>query len=115
MTAGVYDITIEQGATFPFVVAVQDENGAPRPLTGYTAKMQVRPTVDSSTKILDLSTGGSGIVIDEPNGTITITVTATATALLNFTTAVYDLEITSGATVERILEGNVTLSKEVTR
>jgi hypothetical protein len=39
---------------------------------------------------------------------------ATNTASLDFDNAVYDLELFSGATVDRIIEGRVFLSKEIT-
>ena len=44
---------------------------------------------------------------------IKLSMTATATAALDFETAVYDLELVSGAEVTRLIEGIVTLSKEV--
>ena len=60
--------------------------------------------------------GGIAIVGDGSAGQFTITMTAAATALLNFSSLKYDLEAVSGAgTVTRLLEGIITLSKEVTK
>ena len=42
MTAGIYNATIDQGATWSVTVTYTDSNGAPINLTGYTAAMQVR-------------------------------------------------------------------------
>ena len=44
---------------------------------------------------------------------IELSMTATATAALDFDTGVYDLELVSGTEVTRLLEGIVTLSREV--
>jgi hypothetical protein len=49
------------------------------------------------------------------SGTIFYEITAAQTAAMNFTKAVYDIEIYSGSYVDRIMEGNVSFSKEVTR
>jgi hypothetical protein len=49
------------------------------------------------------------------SGSVGIFISATSSSALDFTEAVYDLEITSGSIVTRILEGKVKLSKEVTR
>ena len=40
--------------------------------------------------------------------------TATNTAALDFDNAVYDLELVAGAAIDRIIEGRVFLSKEIT-
>jgi len=47
------------------------------------------------------------------NCNIEVSMTASATAALDFETAVYDLELVSGVAVTRLIEGIVTLSKEV--
>ena len=50
---------------------------------------------------------------DPTNCNIEVSMTAAATAALDFEMAVYDLELVSGAEVTRLIEGIVTLSKEV--
>ena len=118
MSAANYDITCEQGATFSRKFTVNDNSTPPvaRDLSTYSGRMQVRPDVDSSTTLLDLiSTGGSPAITLNSSGEIEITVTATATAALS-QGGVYDLEIESGSgTVERVIQGNFILDKEVTR
>ena len=76
--------------------------------------MQVRPDLGSSTKLLDLTSAAGDITLNS-SGEIEITVSATATAALS-QGGIYDLEIVdaSGA-VERVVQGDFTLSKEVTR
>lgn len=90
---------------------------APVNLAGYEARMQVRANLAAADTILDLTTDpGGGITLGGSEGVITITVDAADTAALNFTSAVYDLELLSPTgVVTRLMEGKVTLKKEVTR
>lgn len=126
MAAGKYSFIIEQGATFNIQLDWTDGNGDPIDLTGYHARMQLRPTVESSDVILSLSSSldvsGSGIFLrgsanDLPltSGSIGIYIAADTSQNLDFNEAYYDLEIVSGATVTRLVEGKVKLSKNVTR
>ncbi len=125
MSAGKYNITIEQGATYQIELQYKDSNNQPINLTGYSGRMQIRPSIGSTTSYLYLSsslnTDGTGLNFSGSNGTtspvsgsIGIFISAATSSLLTFTTGVYDLEIQSGSVVTRLLQGNVQLSKEVT-
>jgi hypothetical protein len=112
MAAGKYDFVIEQGATFSRAIDVSDVITS---LVGFTARMQVRPSVTSSTTYLSL-TDTSGLLIDTSLSTITISLSAATTLAQTWTTGVYDLELVSSSSdVTRLLEGTVTISPEVTR
>jgi hypothetical protein len=114
MRAGKYDITIEQGAGFELPVTFRP-GGVLADWTGCTARMQVRPKLGSSTKLVELTTGNTGINL-EVDGHLTLLMPAMDTAALKFDRAVYDLEIVpTGAEPYRLLEGIVFLSREVTR
>jgi hypothetical protein len=116
MAAGKLDLFVEQGATFTYTLTLTDDVGAPVNLTGYTARMQMRRAVQATPALISLTTENGRITITPLTGVITLTIEAAATASLNFQTAVYDLEIQSaGGIVTRVLQGNVALSKEVTR
>lgn len=114
MPAGNYDLTIEQGATFAQRITYKVPAGTPVDLTGYTARLQVRRTA-ASPVALSLTTENGGITLGGAAGTIDLAITATATAAIAADAYVYDLELVSGATVTRLLEGNVVVSREVTR
>jgi hypothetical protein len=116
MAAPTYNFEIEQGTTTVKVLQYTDSSGNPIPLTGYTARMQMRPTVGSLIKYLDLATSpGTGIVITALTGVITITISAATSATIP-TDGVYDLEIESGSgVVTRLLQGAISISQEVTR
>jgi hypothetical protein len=119
MTAGIYNATIDQGATWSVTVTYKDSTGAPINLTGYTARMQVRANVTSNTVIATLSTtaGSEGtITLGGTAGTVDLLISATNTAALTTGQYVYDLELVSGGgVVTRLLEGNFKVSAEVTR
>ena len=92
------------------------EYNKPIDLTGFTARMQVRPKLDSNIIILSLSTENGGITVDNITKMITLSIPAEITAQLSFTTAVYSLEMVSnGGQVTPFIGGTVSLVKEVTR
>lgn len=118
MPAGLYDMMCEQGATFSRVITWKDAGSDPVDLTGYTARMQVRPTVTSDTITLDLTSANGGLVFKTPRtlGQIEVVVSATTTAGLTPGSYVYDLELVSStAVVTRLLQGKFTVKAEVTR
>ena len=122
MGAGKYNFIIEQGADLNRVLNPKASDGSPIDLTDYSARMKMRETVDNATVIDDLTTANGRITLQDytqdsqtfwrlilhfPNAT---------TSAYTFKTCVYDLEIIDGSDiVTRMLEGVITLSKEVTR
>ena len=111
MAAGTYNFTIEQGTTFNRVLTLQ-ENSSAMNLTGYSVASQIRSTHDSSPVVGTISCTLS----NASGGEITLTMTNSTTSGIEEGIYVYDIEITSGAgSVTRILQGNVTVSPEVTR
>jgi hypothetical protein len=131
MSAGRYPIYIEQGATIDFEVQYKDSNGNPVNLTGYGARMQIRPSVSSNEIYLSLTSNlnadGTGINMSgsspykpPTSGSLGIYIASCTSSMLDFGDAVYDLEIFAPINVDcpivtRILQGPVRLSKEVTR
>jgi hypothetical protein len=128
MAAGKYSFTIEQGATFNLDIRYKDSNKNPIDLTGYSGRMQIKSGYadDNPTLYATLSSSlrpdGTGLNFSGSNGTspttsgsIGIYISAATASLFTFDKAYYDLELYSGSVVTRILEGQVKLSKEVTR
>lgn len=89
----------------------------PVDLTGYTARMQIRESLDSATALHSMTTDPSGgIVLGATNGSITLSIPATVTAGFDFDTAVYDLELVSSTgVVTEVVSGIVSLVREATR
>jgi len=122
MAAGQYNFTLEQGSTLIKQFTYKDSNGTVVNLNGYTASMQIRPDINSETKIADFNSsilnGGLSIIPTSGSaisGTIQLNIHAESSSLYTFETAVYDIEIKSGDIVTRLLQGRIKLSKEVTR
>jgi hypothetical protein len=128
MAAGKYSFTIEQGSTLNFEIQYKDSNNLPVNLTGYSGKMMIRSNYADNNPITyailssSLAADGTGLNFSGSNGTtpptsgsIGIFISAPSASALTFASARYDLEITLGTTVTRLLEGQVSLSKEVTR
>jgi len=126
MSAGRYSFVIEQGSTLNLELQYKDASGNPIDLTDYNGRMQIRPSIASSTIYISLSSSlqadGTGLNFSGSNGStpptsgsIGVYISAISSSLLDFDQAVYDLEIYSGSYVSRILEGQIKLSKEVTR
>jgi hypothetical protein len=88
---------------------------APTSLVGYTARMQIRATIDATDFLFELTTENGGIVLDTNLQTITLLISATTTATATFSSAVYSLEMVKSGVVTTIMTGNVSLVKEVTR
>jgi hypothetical protein len=115
MPASTYNLSIEQGATFRLALVWKDSEGDPVDLTGYTARMQIRPAVASTEVLLSL-TSGSGITLGGATGAVNVLATAAQTAAIDSKKGVYDLELQSAdGTVTRLLQGVVIVSPEVTR
>jgi hypothetical protein len=107
---------VNSAAYSPYTSGGMVEYNTPVPITGYTAQMQIRETVESPTVIAELSTANNRIVIDPVNYTITMTLPASLTATFNFDAAVYSCELTDAqGIVMPFLTGSITLVKEVTR
>ena len=116
MSAGVHNFDITKGSTLSKTFTWKDSAGSVIDITGFTARMQVRPTQESATKILDLTTENGGITLGGAAGTIVLAATAVATAAITQERGVYDLELVSGGgVVTPLLKGIINFIPEVTR
>lgn len=115
MGAAIYHIKLEQGSTFNLAATYKDSSGSPINLSGYTARMQMRKSIDDASPIIELTTANGRISIDGPTGKVTMTIAAGDTATLDAGDGVYDLELVSGSVVEKLIKGTFTVEREVTR
>lgn len=113
MSAGKYDIVIEQGATFPLPLTVK-QGGVPIVFTGINIRMQIREQHNSTVLLTLNSDTAEGIVITNP-GQIAITITDEQTDLLTIARGVYDIrmEFADGHS-EYLLRGQVVVIPRVT-
>lgn len=110
--AGLYNITIEQGATFTETYTWKDGSGNLVNLSGYTAKMQIRDHAGNI--LLDLANVAGGLSINAAAGSVTVTIDATTTGAITWRSGVYDLKLSSASYTKRLLEGEVSVSPQET-
>lgn len=132
MTTGRVNFVCSQGSTFNPTITYKLKNqnydpnieedeetnpkSVPVDLTGYSSRLQVREFHYSQNKIIDLSTINNGITLGGSAGTINLFLSASSSSLIEAGDFVYDLELeSSNGTINRILEGNFTVTPEVTR
>lgn len=119
MTAVKKDLYIEQGATFTFsfqwVRGETAETATPVDLTGFTGRMQIRQA-QKKPVLAEVASGDGVTLIESAQGRVEISFSDLKTDGLTFPKAVYDLEMEApDGTVYRLLEGNVTVSPNITQ
>jgi len=122
MAAGKFNFVIEQGTTLDFDVEYKDSTNTAVDLSDHTGRMQIKDKIGGNTTHITLSSSLSGDntgldFTEASNGKIKVFISANSSSALDFNKAVYDLEIVSGSAfpiVTRLLQGTVTLDKEVT-
>lgn len=108
-------LQIDQYGKLEFTVAVLAA-GVAKPLTGWTAKMQIRTKKTSGTVLAEYSTEDGTISINGPLGQVLVDVPGARTAALNVTSGVYDLYVIDPSSEPfRVLEGSVLVSLSTTR
>lgn len=116
MAAAEYNFEIEQGASFSKTVVWKDGDGAPVDLTSYAARMQVRQSVSAAEVLFEFTTENGRIALGGTAGSVTLTATAVDTAAITWRRGKYDLELVApDNSVTRLLFGQITVSREVTR
>lgn len=118
MQPGHIDLEVYKGSTFTKVI--QWKTGEPAVavnLTGCTARMQIRKSVNDTVILDTLTTENSRLQIhDAINGKFKIMIPANISSAYTFASAVYDLEIIfTDLSVVRVIEGCLTAVPEVTR
>ena len=92
------------------------EYNTPVDISNYSARMQIRENVESTTVIHSATSQNGQVMLSNEFKTITINIPAKITQEFTFETAVYSLELyTAGGIVIPFITGNLTLIPEVTR
>lgn len=109
--ASVSNLAIDQGSNTTVTILVTDDTGTARNLSGYSARGQLKRSFYST------SNTAFTININNPSeGEVILSLTADQTANLKYGRYVYDVELVSNTnSVERIVEGIVTVYPEVTK
>lgn len=110
--AVVSNLAIDQGTTYTVTIGITDEAGSPRNLTGYTARSQMRRSYYTNSNVAFTAN-----ILNPSDGEVTLSLSSAQTSALRLGRYVYDLELveSSSGSVERIVEGIITVYPEVTR
>ena len=113
MAAGIYNFTIEQGATFQRTFKYKNADGTSLAISD-TAEinMQIRETIGSPDPIPNGTfRSGSGFTLskglDDVQNQFTLIIPAATSSNFNFTTAVYDIELIENNITTRLLQGKI--------
>lgn len=113
------DLEVDQGSDIKWQVKMLSTDGSPRDATGYTIRGNVNRSYDAdATEKVEFTTS---LVAPPTDGVVEFMLTNTQTDAMQRRRYVYDLEVeyvdaTSGLTiVERILEGNLVVSRSVSK
>ena len=114
MTPGKYNMICPQGATFSKRLTWTIDD-IPVDLTGYTARMQAKISHSSKCEpIFNITTENNGIFLDN-EGNIDLLIDADETSNFIAKEYVYDLELSVGSNVYRLIEGKFIVTPEVTK
>lgn len=115
------DITLYQGKTLSWVIVWGGDN--PIDLTGFTARMQLRTTLEAAAPLAEFTTENGRITLGTTDGVIHVHMTAAETAALKAGKGYWDLELIDPSDtavdplghVSLVQSGKYTIQREVTR
>lgn len=107
----IFNIIIDQGTTYKTPFSILEIDGTAKDITGAIVRSQMRKSPRSATAI-----NFTAIIEDAVNGKVSMSLTANETSAIKPGRYVYDYEIEFlDGTVERVLEGQVTITPEITK
>lgn len=113
------DLEVDQGSDVKWQVKMLTPDGAPRDLSGYSIRGRVNRSYDADSG--DSQTFEANVISPPSDGLFEFMLDNTQTNIMERRRYVYDLEVefvdgTTGINiVERILEGNLIVSRSVTK
>ena len=111
MPSQIVNLVIDQGASYSTVIELEDDNGNPLILTGYTGNSEIRHHYSSTNASASFT-----VNVIANTGQVTLGLTANATAnLYGPARYVYDVFLTDpDGIVTRVVEGQITVTPSVT-
>jgi hypothetical protein len=112
---GTYNFNYYRGDTFEFIIRPKDASGAAFPLAGYTAQMKVADKRGAGTVTAPAVQYTATAVVNTVDNIVTCTISdSVGRNLTTDKTWVYDVQITDGSTIFTLLNGNITVTDDVT-
>ena len=112
MSAGTYNLVIDQGSDFALDLVIK-EGGSALNLANYSGRAQLRTSVTASSA----SASFTVTVTNAANGALKMQLPAATSSGISAGQYVYDLEsyTANDSIVKRIMQGDATITPEVTR
>jgi hypothetical protein len=105
------NLFLDQGTTFSANIIVTDSTGSARDISGYTARSQFRRSIESAN-----ATSFTATIPVGTDGNVRLQLAPQASSNVKYGRYLYDVEIESSANVvERVAQGVLTISPEITR
>ena len=110
------NIKIPQGTTYTHEFNYVDSAGDAVDLTGYAARCQLRDEVETAGNFYDATTVNGKMTIVAVTGKVTLTVSDMDSTAFTVLQGFYDVElIAPNDDVTRMVQGKVTIDREITR
>lgn len=104
------NLIIDQGCTYSTQMSINDTNGTPVNLAGFTAAGQIRKHYTSSNSV------SFDCTLYPDTGKLVLSLSANSTSTMRPGRYVYDIELADSAgQISRVIEGIVTITPNVTR
>ena len=113
MSAGLYNISAEQGATYSEAFAYTDDADVAIDMTSGSLRMQIRD--DAGVLILSYPTEIVLTITDAVNGLFNINILASVMEGVVAGDYNYDVEYVNGVVVERMMEGKFCVKADITK
>jgi len=112
---GTYNFNYYRGDTFSFIIRPRDASGSQFPLDGFTATMTIADRRGPGTSTAPVTQYEGSAVVNTVDNIVTCTIAdATGRSLTTDRTWVYDVEINDGSSVFTLLNGNITVTDDIT-
>jgi len=120
MAAAKINLTIEKGSKYFKTFVWRNKSKQPISLTGLSARMQIRETLESTAFEVELTTTNGRIVLEDNSevGRIDLILGATITDAIGIQLGVFDLELYDESDTDevvRLMEGVISITDGVTR
>lgn len=110
------NFTLFQGSTFEKEITWKDSAGTIIPISGYSARMQIRKSYDSVSFLSELTVLNGKVTVDSLNNKFILSIPDSETSTFTPGVYVYDFEtISPTGKVKKLLKGKITIYPEATK
>jgi hypothetical protein len=112
---GTYNFNYYRGDTFSFIIRPRDAAGDPFPLEGFDAEFTIADRRGAGTSLNPIESYEGEAVVNTVDNIVTCTISdSTGRNLTTARTWVYDVQINDGSSIYTLLNGNITVTDDVT-